>query len=258
MKYNNSWKTMNLAISNLAWDFSENNLIFDHFRRIGISNIEVVFPKISSWDSLSENSIIEYKNFLLRNKINAVSSQSLFFGVKFDTDNLNEIVSHLRRISVYSNILGISKLVFGSPFLRKDIKLWTDVFYEIDSILEESNISLLIEPNAVSYGGSFFYTTEEISSFINEHRYKSVWTMVDTNNSFLMNRNPIEDFKNYKKYIKHIHVSEDRLKPIQDLEFHRIFSAELHRNEYDQIVTYEVLKTENIIESIKTFFEIYQ
>lgn len=249
---------MNLAVSNLAWDFSENNLIFDHFRRIGIFNIEVVFPKISSWDSLSEDSIIEYKNFLVKNKINAVSSQSLFFGVKFDTNKLNNIVSHLNRIINYSKILGISKLVFGSPFLRKDIKLWTDVFYEIDSPLKESNISLLIEPNAVSYGGSFFYTTEEISNFITERKYESIWSMVDTNNSFLMNRNPIDDFVKCKKYIKHIHVSEDKLRLIEDLEFHRKFSAELHENEYDQIITYEVMKADNVIQSIGTFFEIYR
>jgi hypothetical protein len=51
-------------------------------------------------------------------------------------------------------------LVFGSPGLRKAIDNWEKhisiIFKEVDKLLSNTNITVVIEPNAPDYGGDFF------------------------------------------------------------------------------------------------------
>lgn len=59
----------------------------------------------------------------------------------------------------------------------------------------------------------------------------------------------------YFDKINHIHVSEKNLNPLTDFVFHTNFATKL---KYNGIVTYEVMKCEKIIDSIKKFYEIYK
>lgn len=254
---------MNLALSNFAWDNDESKVIFKTLKNNDIDNIECVLTKIKSWDDLTIDDIKNYKKELKKQKIIPYSIQSLFYNV--NTDNLcnnEKNIPHIKRLIEYSKILGIKILVLGSPNLRKKINNWekliVEFFNEVDSLLKDTDIKLLIEPNSKVYNGEYFFKVSEIVEFINKYKFKNILTMIDTHNSVLENKNPNIEYANYYKYIKHIHISEPNLKVIEDNEFHKDFSNTLKKNNYNGVITYEVLKCDEIINNISTFSKIYK
>lgn len=254
---------MNLALSNFAWDNQESETIFKTLKDNDIDNIECVLTKIKSWDELTTDDIKNYKSELNKQKITPYSIQSLFYNV--DTDNLCNIeknISHIKKLIEFSKILGVKILVLGSPNLRKKIDNWeeliTEFFNEVDELLDNSDIKLLIEPNSKVYNGEYFFDISEIVEFISKNKFKSISTMIDTHNSVLENKNPNIELVNYYNYIKHVHVSEPKLKVIEDNDFHREFSNTLKVNNYNGTITYEVLKCDEILNNISTFSKIYK
>jgi hypothetical protein len=82
--------------------------------------------------------------------------------------------------------------------------------------------------------------------------------MIDTHNSLLENLDPNVELVNYFNYIEHIHISEPKLVVIKEDEFHINFSKTIKNSEYNKTITYEVMKSIDLIPSIKTFSKIYR
>jgi sugar phosphate isomerase/epimerase len=254
---------MNLALSNFAWDNQYSETIFKSLKENGINNIESVLTKIKDWSELETKDIVSYKKYLDDNGIIPYSIQSLFYGVKCtDITDVNIIKSHFDKLIYYSKLLGVKVLVFGSPGLRKKTNGWEnsliEIFTYVDKILVDSDIKVLIEPNTSSYGGEFFHTVSDIVNFIDSNNLKNVRTMIDTHNSILENIDPNVELVEYFNYIEHIHVSEPKLVVIKEDEFHINFSKTIKNSEYNKTITYEVMKSIDLIPSIETFSKIYR
>jgi D-psicose/D-tagatose/L-ribulose 3-epimerase len=253
---------MKLAISNLAWDFHENLEIFGYLRKLNIQYIEGVISKIGTWENINTDVIREYKQTLDLQGLKIKSIQSIFFNYTtkglHDTEN---ILSHIETLRDYCKILGVKVMVLGSPNLRvmtDDIQSkLSDTFLQIDSILKGSGIELSIEPNMRQYGGMYFHNLNEIVDFIISNRLVNVKTMIDTHNLILEGYNPIHELLKFEKFINHIHVSEHNLTPLNDLEFHKLFSQTLNDINYKKIITFEVKKCENRFETFREFSKIY-
>lgn len=254
---------MNLAVSNLAWDNENSQIIFNTLKENDITQIECILSKIKNWDDLANEDIVNFKNELTSQGIVPYSIQSLFYGIDCENiGNVECIISHFKRLIEYSKILDVKILVFGSPNLRKKVINWEkcviDIFKSIDYLLNETGIIVVIEPNSKVYGGQFFHSISEISKFIQENRFKNIRTMIDTHNSLLENLNFIEEFKEYFEIIEHIHISEPKLKHIIDSPILNSFSDNLKMMNYKKTITYEVLKSEHVLDSIKTFSKIFK
>lgn len=252
---------MKVSVSNLAWN-NENNLeVFMLLQKFNIRNIEGVLTKICDWDKLNESVLQSHYNLLKTYNIQITSLQSLFFN--FDCDNLFEpkVIKHIEKIIELSKQHPINILVLGSPKLRKKVHGWeiklVDFFTQIDNLLKNTKISMVIEPNSSIYGGEFFYKLSEIVDFLEKNNFTKIKTMVDTHNSILENQNPIVEYDNYSKFIEHIHISEKKLLPLEDIKFHTEFSNFLRKKEYKNIITYELLECDNLYDTIKTFNELY-
>lgn len=253
---------MRLSLSNIAWD-NNNELVFTELKKIGINLIEGVLTKINDWDNLTVNEIINYKNLLDSHDISIMSLQSLFYNSKctslLDKD---EFINHFEKIITFSKLLPIKVLVFGSPSLRKKTDGWEHeisiIFKHLDSLLEGTGIEISIEPNSKVYGGEYFFEVSEIVNFIKFNNLKNIKTMIDTHNIVLEGGDPIKIFETYYDEINHIHISEKKLLPLHNLDFHNKFSKSIKKTKYDGIITYEVLKCENIMESVKQFYKIYK
>lgn len=252
---------MILGVSHFAFDLEEEFLEF--LSKNEIHNVEVIFSKIKPWDDLSADVIKNYKRNLLKHDLNSFSTQSLFFNS--GCDNLSEIkkvLFHIDTILEYCKILGIKKLVFGSPALRKKTHNWykklEQLFFEIDKRLEKTDIDFIIEPNSKIYNGEYFFTIKEIVEFIKNNNFYNIRTMICTHNLFLENESIFNNFINYQDYIKHIHISEIDLKPIKDLELHQKFSSLLKDYNYKHSITYEIKKCDNIYDTINDFVKIYK
>lgn len=252
---------MNLALSNFAWDNKDSDKVFQILKENGINQIECILTKIKSWDELTTDDIIEYKKTLDTYGITAYSIQSLFYGVECKITEIDAVVSHFKRLINYATILGSKRLIFGSPGLRKQHDGWEqaviEIFNQVDKLLEGTDIKVIIEPNARTYGGKFWYKLDEIVSFIEKNNFFNIRTMIDTHNSELESNVPYMDLIFHYDYIEHIHISEVGLANIKENEQHKRFSSILHNREYDKTITYEVLNNDGVLDSIKTFTKIY-
>lgn len=254
---------MKLALSNLAWDFEENEKMFSELKNLEINNIEGVLTKVSSWENLNEEKIYNLKKILEENGLKVFSLQSIFFGVVCEgLHDCKVVIPHIKKLISYSKILGVEILVLGSPNLRKKVEgleqKLNETFKTIDSLLFSSNIKICIEPNTKSYGGEYFHNLDEITKFIKKNNFLNVKTMIDTHNLFLEDLDPSSEIKKYIDYVEHIHISEPKLQPLHDFKLHKKFSKTLKKLKYNKVVTYEVAKHHNLIDSIKKFISIYK
>jgi sugar phosphate isomerase/epimerase len=251
---------MNLALSNLAWDFKDNDVILNKLKQKNILQIEGVLSKIGDWDNLNEDKKIECKKTLNNFGIKVKTIQSIFYNVKCngigDTD---PVINHIKKLITYCELLNVDIMVFGSPNLRVGNigESVINSFKLIDELLSKTNIEISIEPNSKIYGGNYFYSLNEIVNFINTNNFKRIKTMVDTHNLVLEEYCPSEEFIKYKSYINHIHISEPGLKPISDLDTHEKFYNTIKDNDYKNTITYEVNGLIDFDLNIDNFIKIY-
>lgn len=253
---------MNLAISNFAWENINQEFVFNNLKKNDIHKIECVLTKIASWDKLNDELIINYKNELNKYEIEPYSIQSLFYNITCDSlSDKKKVLAHFERLIKYSKILGAKVLVLGSPNLRIFSEHWKDklidVFRNIDDMLNGTDTKLVIEPNCSMYGGDYFKTLGEIIFFLDLNEFNNIKTMIDTHNSLLENSDPIFELTHFFDYIEHIHISELKLEPIKDLDFHKKFSETIKKYFYNKTITYELGNYPNFEDSIKIFSEIY-
>ena len=254
---------MKLAVSNLAWDVQDNQKVFKLLNDLDINNVEGVLSKIDTWDNLTEEKIQSYSNLLKDNNLGINSLQSLFFNVKCDDiSNVEVILNHFQRLINYSKILSVNVLVFGTPSLRKKISGWEnhliEIFTKLDEMLKGTEIYIIIEPNSKVYGGEFFHNLSEITDFILTNKLKNIRTMIDTHNLLLEGDDPITEIENHYSLINHIHISEEKLKPLKDHTFHIKFSNKIKSMGYDKTVTYELNKCDYLQDTLEVFTALYQ
>lgn len=251
---------MNLALSNLAWDFKDTDDILKKLRKKNIFQIEGVLSKIDDFSTLNEDKIIKFKETLNKFGIHVKTIQSIFYNVKCNGIGDDDvIINHIKKLISYCELLEVDIMVFGSPNLRvgeiDDSVI--NSFKLIDELLSKTNIELSIEPNSKIYGGNYFHNLDEIVKFISANNFKKIKTMVDTHNLVLEGYCPSEEFIKYKSYINHIHISEPGLKPISDIETHTKFYNTLINNDYKNTITYEVNGLIDFDLDINNFIKIY-
>jgi sugar phosphate isomerase/epimerase len=251
---------MKLAISNLSWDYNNLDSILNTIKSEGFSYLELALTKIHDWEMFNYENTNNAHNKIEEFKLNVASIQSIFYKTSIDSlDETEKIISHLQTIISISKLLKFDKVVFGSPKIRKVTSLDSlkNLFHLIDDLFDKNDLYFLIEPNSKHYGGDFFFELSEIVGFLKENNFKKIRTMIDTHNSFLENSNPIDDIINYFEYVEHIHISENNLNPLENLNFHKEFSNLLFNKGYDKIITYELMNSVNFQDEIKTFYKIY-
>ena len=251
---------MNLSVSNLAWDHKDLDVTLKILEKYDIKNIEGVLSKINKWDEINNNELSDIKNVLESFNIKMSSIQSIFYGVDINSLNdKNKFIHHINKLVEFSKVLGYNVLVFGSPNLRNHFEneIVVDVLKNVDDILIKNEITMCIEPNSKIYNGEYFHTITEISEFLSSNKFINIKTMIDTHNLILEGEDPIEMIELYFDQIHHIHVSENKLLPISNSEFHKKFSEKLKLINYKGIITYELLACDNLENHIRNFTEIY-
>jgi sugar phosphate isomerase/epimerase len=254
---------MKLAVSNLAWEVEGSDKIHSHLVDNGIHNVEGVLTKLAGWEDLAEYMLTSHKKQLADKGISIPTLQAIFYNSPCkDLSQEEDVLLHFSKVIWCAKLLGTSILVFGAPKLRRvgtgtssDI---ATLFKKLDMLLEGTGITVVIEPNAREYGGEFFYTVQEIVEFIQHNELHNVATMIDTHNSYLENTDPSVELLQYFSYIKHIHISEEGLQPISEVQAHLDFTKTLTYSKYSGYLTYELLPCKELIQHISTFAQIYQ
>ena len=250
---------MELGISGLML----NNINFNYnylkeLKQMGITHLEFILPKYINWDNINIDNLRTAFDILSKVDLKVKSTQSILYNSNVSDFNSDTFVDHMCVVSDICKLYNIDTIILGSPIQRKlfDENLFV-IFKKLDNFLKQNKQILVIEPNCKIYEGQYFFTIPEIVDFINNANLVNTYTMVDTHNLILENRDLIEDYTNNINNIKHIHISEFNLSGFIPSEIHNKFAVKLKEKKYKGLIVYESTKSDNMLHDIKNFINIY-
>jgi sugar phosphate isomerase/epimerase len=254
---------MNLSVSNIGWNQSENKKAIDILKSYQISNVDVSPSLIND----------EIENDYNKADIKMVGMQSLLYTCPpvslFDGEIEKQIIlNHLKEIFKLANRLKIKPLVFGSPKNRfiKDfnnfkIEKAIEIFKEIGDMAKTFDCIVCLEANAKEYGCNFITNTTEAINFINNVKHENLKLVLDISTTIFNSESLEHIFENGASLIEHIHISSPYLKSIDTLKNKEISSV-IKKYNYNKYVTLEcnLLNNETLdtlINNVEIFSEAY-
>lgn len=256
---------MQLSISNIAWDITQDEAIADLLLSEGVHCIDIAPGKyFSNLSGVTSEDISRVKYFWENRGIKIVGMQSLFFGTKglnlFDESSQPAMLKHLNTVRKIAVGLGVARLTFGSPKNRDRTnlsdteadKLATSFFQNWTNVNNlSSDPKLLIEPNPTIYGTNFLTTTREATNFIRKLANPCVGLQLDLG-TMTANKEPSELIDYAAPFIGHIHVSEPWLVPVGTTDApHAKYAQQLKRVQ-GKYLTIEMIvkKTDNQLSTV--------
>jgi D-psicose/D-tagatose/L-ribulose 3-epimerase len=219
---------VNLAVSNIAWEPSQDDVVADLLRRAGVGGVEIAPTK---WRQrpleASSADIAAYRRRWEDRGLPIVSLQALFFGrpdlhLFGDARSRAEMLAYLRGIMRLGAGLGARAFVFGSPKNRlrgslsppEALDIATRFFRVAAGYASEHGAALCIEANPPAYGCDFMTTTAEAVELCRRVDHPAVRVNADLGGITMSNENVRASLETAKAFIGHFHASEPNLAPL--------------------------------------------
>jgi sugar phosphate isomerase/epimerase len=251
---------MRLAISNIAWDVAEDELVARLLHRYAVDAIDIApakyFPRPAA-ATLQE--ILRVRQWWADRGIEITGMQSLLFG----TSGLNvfgpaesqaALLAHLGAICRIGSLLGARKLVFGSPKNRdrgglsdgEALDRGTAFFRQLGDVAAAADVIVCLEPNPPCYGANFMTTSAETARVVEAVGHLAIRMQLDTGAMAINGEDPAVVVASFGDVIGHIHASEPNLVPLGDGGVHheQVYAA-LSTSLPGQLVSIEMVATQN-------------
>lgn len=250
-----------LAISNIAWDKSNDGKIYEYLKQNNIKGLEIAPTRIfeqNPYDKLEEAK--EYAN-VLKEKYNLdiISMQSIWYGktqnIFENEDNAEKLIEYTKKTIDFANAMQCTNLVFGCPKNRnisdysKDYPKAINFFKEIGNYALNNKVIVSVEPNPVIYNTNFLNYTEQAINFVKDINLDSIKVNYDLG-TVIYNKENLKTLEDNIRYINHIHISEPNLELIQVREMHKELINILKKSNYQKYVSIE-MKNSNNIDNVK-------
>jgi len=247
---------MRIAISNLAWDVTEDSLIADLLALHGIDAIDVApgkyFPDLTA---ATADEIERVREWWSARGIAITGMQALLFGTSGlnmfgDDASRSAMLTHLDAVCRVGAGLGGSRLVFGSPRNRdrsalddgQALTMAVDFFRRLGDIAARHDVLLCLEPNPPCYGANFMTDSKETALIVTAVDHPAIRMQLDTGAIAINGEDPLEVVENWGGLIGHVHASEPDLAVLGDGSAdHGRTAAALTRHLPGAVVTIEML-----------------
>ena len=254
---------MRIAISNIAWDVSEDEGIAGLLTRYQVDAIDIApgkyFPDLAH---TTEAQMLKVKNWWQDRGIEITGMQALLFGTTglnvFGTMQSQEaMLDHLASVCRIGSVIGATKLVFGSPKNRdrtglsdlETIAKAVPFFRRLGNIAQSHGVMICLEPNPVAYGSNFMTNSSETAQVVRAIAHPAIRMQFDTGALVMNQEDPIIVLKDCSSLIGHIHASEPNLLPIGGLGVgrtnHADMSAAIKQYLPNQLVSIEMVATKD-------------
>ncbi|WP_330508392.1 TIM barrel protein [Pseudomonas putida] len=250
---------MRLAISNIAWSTTEDEIIAGLLARYAVDVIDIAPGKYFSELSKATNGdIARLKDWWAQRGIMLSGMQALLFG----TSGLNVFGSEQSRAALLQHLtdvcrigagLGATRIVFGSP-KNRDRSGLTDqqaldsavsFFRQLGDIAQARDVTICLEPNPTCYGANFMTTSAETAATVRSIDHPAIRMQLDTGAMAINGEDPFIVLENCAELIGHIHASEPSLLPLGDGgTAHENMARAVSRYLPGHIVTIEMVATE--------------
>lgn len=244
---------MKFSISNIAWKAEWDKDVYQKLYDIGFSAIEIAPLRTlangyDSSDEAYEAWLSEYQ--LLFSEV--ASMQSLLFKLDIQLfeslENGEYVLDILKKGLIFASKLNVRTLVFGSPAIRnvnsnQEFENSKVFFKQLVNLAQMFDIQIALEPNPKIYNTNFINTTQEALGYAKLINHPNFGINLDLG-TVIENKEMIHDIidKDTIAWIKHVHISEPYLIPIQKdhSELHIQLFKQLKLLGYDKFVSIEM------------------
>lgn len=252
---------MRLAISNIAWDISEDEAIAQLLKQYNIDAIDIAPTKyFSISNSTKDEDIIQIKDYWAAQGIEITGMQSLLYGTKnlnlFGSQAIQQaMLTHLDIVCRIGAGLGATRLVFGSLRNRDRSQITNDeqalemaiaFFQRLGDIAASHGVFICLEPNPAYYGANFMTTSLETAHVVKHINHPAIKMQLDIGALTINGENIASVLAECGSLIGHIHASEPNLVPLDDqFTAHEKIHATLQQYLPSHIVSIEMRATQN-------------
>lgn len=250
---------MRIAISNIAWDTTEDEQVALLLRKYRIDAIDVAPGKYFRVPKETHSSeVTMLRDWWADRGIEITGMQALLFGATdlnlFGSSEIQAaMLDYLNAICRIASNLGATRLVFGSPKNRNrselsaenaaEIAIW--FFRRLGDIASSHGVVVCLEPNPPCYGANFMMNSSETAKIVSGVAHPAIRMQLDTGALTINGEDPHQVIREYAHLIGHVHASEPGLVTLGDgkTDHAKVASAlSLYLN--DQVVSIEMLPAE--------------
>lgn len=252
---------MKLSISNIAWDKSLDDEMYEYLKSLKFEGLEIAPTRIfeeSPYDKLREA-----KEFSSRLKkkydLNICSMQSIWYGKNQNLfgspEEREDLILYTKKAIDFSSVMGCNNLVFGCP-RNRNIKASSqygtavEFFNVLGDYAHDKDTIIAIEPNPTIYNTNFINYTNEAFNFVKDINNRGIKVNVDLG-TIIHNKEDIASLNANIDMINHVHISEPGLNEIHLNKLHDDLSNMLKTADYNNYVSIE-MKNLNDIDTVKS------
>ncbi len=241
-----------IAVSNIAWEPTEDDAIVDVLRREGVSAIEIAPTKWRKTPFEARSSeVAEYRRLWEDRGLRVVSLQALLFGrpdLQLFGDTRAQLAEYLKRAVDFAATIDAHALVFGSPRNRirgalsksDAMPSAADFLRDIGSYCADRGTILCIEANPVEYGCDFVTTTAEAIALCRDVNSPGVRVNADLGAIAMSHEDVASAIASARDVIGHYHASEPNLAEISGMSPHGDAGRALKSIDYSSWVSIEM------------------
>lgn len=250
---------MKLSISNIAWDKSLDEAVYEQMSAQGYSGLEIAPTRI--FEQAPYDDPVRVRSWYedIRSRFVIPSMQSIWYG---RTENIfggeeerEALLQYTNKAVLFAEIIECNNLVFGCPKNRNmpdgaDRSVAVDFFEKAGAFAHEHNTVIGIEANPVIYNTNFLNTTEEALDFIEEVSSPGIKLNLDVG-TMIQNGEDVTVLTGREDFINHVHISEPMLKKICPRPIHGDLLQHLHANGYNGFVSIEMGKQDELSDIVE-------
>ena len=251
---------MRIAISNIAWDVTEDEAVAGLLNKHGIDAIDVAPGKYFPDPRIASTADIKrVRDWWYQRGIAITGMQALLFGTTgLNLFGSNEtqvaMLAHLEAVCQIGAGLGAKMLVFGSPKNRDRSVLADDVareiaiafFRRLGDIASQHGVLICLEPTPTCYGANFMINSTETASIVTAVAHPAIRMQLDTGALAINGEDALQVFKEHASLIGYVHASEPDLVTLGDgATDHALVAETLRAYLPEQVVTIEMLPAKN-------------
>ena len=259
---------MRIAISNIAWDISEDASVANLLDKFDVDAVDIAPGKyFPDPVRAKDRDIAMVRRWWSDHGIEITGMQALLFGttglnVFGESKSQEAMLDHLRAVCRIGAGLGATRLVFGSPKNRdrtglsdaQTLDQAVSFFRRLGTNAQEHGVIVCLEPNPTRYGANFMTTSEETAHVVAAVGHDSIRMQFDTGALTINGETPEAVLEYSAGLIGHVHASEPDLLPLGDGRTeHQLMHKALNNYLPDQVVSIEMVatKTEAHLHSIE-------
>lgn len=221
---------MRLAISNIAWDTTEDEAVAALLQNFAVDAIDIAPGKYFPEPAKATNGdISQVKDWWAERGIEITGMQALLFGttglnVFGSAESQTALLAHLAAVCRIGAGLGATRVVFGSPKNRdryglsdqEALDMGIPFFRQLGDIAQACGVTICLEPNPTCYGANFMTTSMETAQVVKCVAHPAIQMQLDTGALTINRENPLALLHDCAALIGHVHASEPDLLPLGD------------------------------------------